>query len=531
DDAGAPREKAPRIKRERPAKPDVPASGRVGDVLFPELLLSFYEKRATGTLFIRTGGEERRLSIRNGIPVSIDSNFIAGQSLGAILLEQERISDAQLFHAQKIVAESGQRLGEVLIESGLIDAQELVATLHYQAQRKLMSAFPHDEGEYEFRDGAPDVGDSGHLDESILQILLAGVKNYCTMALLESRIYANRHRVVQKGDVQAARRAGLQLTRQEWAILDLVDGQRTLGDIVSRTPLNFIRTFQVLYLFFLFGLVRFSDGGSDFFQLDEPVLNRALSEARSDATPAPLMPPAVAPPQETESDLLRLLYRLSGLRADGVVIARAGGAMHRIVLSAGKPVKIASEVANALSVGNLLVARGRLTEEDRDRALELAGSEGLPIGEALLKLGLLSPHELYEVLVTQAEERLMALTTDARAVEIQYEARRTEEPRGLPLDVDLVKVLVRAMRLRIKPEHARDELAGDAGKAVAFTASGRARLHPHAFDAKESSVITLIDGRRTLKQIREHSGLGSDETNTLVFALLKLGLIEFLGEG
>ncbi|MCZ7583375.1 MAG: DUF4388 domain-containing protein [Deltaproteobacteria bacterium] len=379
--------------------PEVPVEGTLENILFPELMLSLYQRRATGVLSMWSREEERRIMFQNGIPQEIDTNFIANHSLGRILVEQERITPQQLNEAQAEAVDSGRRLGEVLVEHGWLDSYELFSTLHYQAQRKLLSAFEHREGNYRFSPGDVPLGDSGRIEESILQILLAGVKNYCTLAILEGRIYANRHRPIRKGDVRQARRAGLQLTRGEWEILDLVDGERTLGDVMSRAPLSFVRTFQVLYLFFLFGLVRFRDRDVSFFQLEEPVMVRALAEARQrgEGTPDAVLRGAVSGDGEDEEggDLLRVLYRLNSIRADGVVTVKTSDATHRVVLKEGQPVQITTDKVARDSLGQFLVERGQLDEETRDAALTEAQSAGRPLGEVLLARGLVTPHELW----------------------------------------------------------------------------------------------------------------------------------------
>ncbi|MCB1154849.1 hypothetical protein KDL45_14435, partial [bacterium] len=349
---------------------DFPDEGRLSDVLFPELLLCLYRKRAHGTLTLQTFDEERRVAMNNGVPTGIETNFIADLALGSILIEQERITPAELNLARKQAEEQGRMLGQVLIERSLIDENELNVTLAYQAREKMVSAFRYQEGTYHFTKANGDSPAVVKLSDGILHLLLAGIRGFYSLALLEDRIYGNKRRVIERTKTRQIRREDLQLSRKEWGLLELINGERTLAEIIANAPLNFIETFQTLYLFFLFGLVRFKDGGGGFFQLDEPVMSRALAEARGIAVAAPPPPkPDILATPSNNDDLIGTLYRLHQASATGVVTIQGRDDTHRILLAGGQPVRIVSYRGSRFNLGYFLVDSGRISPEQRVAAL------------------------------------------------------------------------------------------------------------------------------------------------------------------
>lgn len=503
----------------------LPAEGYLRDVLLPELLLYHYQSRSTGVLRLKSSEEERRITLRQGIPIAIDTNFIADQALGRILIDQERITQEQFEAAKRVADFEGRRLGEVLVEQAAVTSHDLLSTLHFQARRKLMSAFRHLEGSYVFEEATPTLRDTGQLEDNILHILLAGVKNFYTLAMLEGRIYDNKRRVIQRADVAGLRRSALQLTGKEWNILDLADGNRTLGEIISLADLSFVRTFQVLYLFFLFGMIRFADEGPAFFQLDEPVLSRAVAEADEHADTG-FGGSAFDDQGDDDGRLLRMLFRLNALGANGRIVVRTDSVTYAIVVRKGNPVRITGEQADRWQMGKLLVEQGILTEQQRDQILADSADTGRPFGEAALRRGWLGPHQLYETLVRQLEVRLAGLAESLQVAEVRFEPDTTDGD-DQNMGVDVLRVIISAFRGRLNAEMIEAELGPRRTKPLKMSASAQSRVRRNLDDSREAQLIASFNGKKTLEQVLRSTPMGKEQVLSLVYALYQLGMLDF----
>ncbi len=505
----------------------LPLSGNLHDVLLPELLLYLYQSRSTGVLKLKCADEERRITLKNGVPVAIDTNFIADQALGRILIEQERITPEQFDTAKRTADFQGRRIGEVLVEMGAVTSHELLATLHFQARQKLMSAFRHREGTYVVEEGTPTLRDTGQLEDSILSILLAGVKNYYTLTQLEKRVYDNKRRVVAKNDTSTVRRGALQLTRKEWELLDLVNGERTLGEIISLAELSFVRTFQIVYLLFLFGFIRFDDDGPAFFQIDEPVMSRAVAEADELAAAPPDPGRAVVELEgEGEDRLMRLLYRLNGMAATGTVVVQSRRDTHRIELRRGNPVRITSDRLDHWNLGSLLVEKNLVTIDQRDAALEESKLSGRPLGETFLKRGAIGPHQLYEALVAQVDARLQMLSEALDVEDIRFEPG-ADSADDAGTGVDVLRVIIAAFRSRIHREAVEADLKPHLLQTPKMPPAAQSRVRKNLIDAREAQLVSSFNGKRTLDQILRITPIGRDRVLSLVHSLYQLGLLDF----
>ena len=508
-------------------------SGQLGPVLLPELLLNYYQTRANGTLVVKSLEEQREILLRDGIPVAIRSNFIPDDSLGQLLIARGIVDRAAIDVALTKAEKENRMLGEILLAEGNLALHELNSVLRTQAKRKLNSAFRWKEGVFEFREGELDFTNALKIEQSMLSIIIAGVVRHYDMAKLEERLFLNKDAVVERTDSTTLKPDDLNLTKHEWRILNLVDGRRTLGELIADADLNFARTFQVLYLFLLFGLVRFK-AGDLFFRLDEAVVQRARSEAGQVQTPVDtedeIEGGKAREEFKNEGDLAqvpltRFLYFLYSNRVTGTLTLAKGNQEETLSIAEGMPVKIHSNRIGPNTLGNMLIREGKITELERDKALAAAAETGRPLGETLLAKSLISPHELFEALIAQIEQKLVALFTWQEG-SYPFEEEQLSTADTLPITVDITKLVIRSIRESIAADRIETELRKYRSFPLMRARAG-VDLTGMFGDPRESALVAMIDGRKTLGEILDRTLLDSSHAMQMIYSLLQLGLIKF----
>ncbi len=122
------------------SQPRPAAEGEVADRPFPRLLSQLMQKRVTGWLVVRDdAGDESRVFLREGAPVHVVRPTDADR-LDHVIAEAGLVSPSVL----RAVSDSlppGQRLGEVLVERGLVTEAALADLLKMQMRRKLFRLF------------------------------------------------------------------------------------------------------------------------------------------------------------------------------------------------------------------------------------------------------------------------------------------------------------------------------------------------------------------------------------------------------
>ena len=512
----------------------LPLEGKLRNVLFPEMLLYLYQMRATGTLHLHYINEERTVVFRDGTPDSIRTTFILDESLGQLLVRQNLLDEPRLGQLLTQAKQVGGRLGDALVANGVLSPTKLRNVLKRQALFKLVNTFRLIDGDYKFSAAiAPDEV-STRIESDVLRILNTGISRHMDMTTLEDRVFGNRTRIPKYNRIERIGAAELGLSRKQWALIGLADGERNLGQILADTQLNFRQSFQTVYLFFLLGLFSFQDDQDGFFHVEEPVLSRMITESRSrlametsDFDQAEEMPTSG---DVADNSLTKIFFRINLEKETGVLTVEFNGTAERTVIREGQPVKIETIGPGNQMLGELLVKRGLLSPQDRDEAVQETKQFDRPLGEILIIKGKISPHEIFETLKTQIEQKMQSLF---RLKSGSYSFTRLDPTKltsEMTFDVNVASISVESQKILFEDSELEDDLRKFHSFILGRTAIGKGQLTSLFVDAREAQVARLINGRRSLSQIVDRSPLPTTRVLRVVFALLRLGLVNFLQE-
>ncbi len=131
------------------------ADGELAESSAPELVAAIFRSRASGTLTIEApeSGEVRQF-FRAG-QMCGSAYFTGFRTLAQVMLEQEW---GQAIAIDETLAEAqsqGRRHGELLVEKGLLTAEQLAQVLSAQHRHNLMALMRLDRGHYEMRGWEP----------------------------------------------------------------------------------------------------------------------------------------------------------------------------------------------------------------------------------------------------------------------------------------------------------------------------------------------------------------------------------------
>ncbi len=189
-------------------------------------LLSFTRK--TGTLHVRRDGGHGTVHVRDG-EVTGARGDVARQALGRRLVGSGLVDDDALaLAAEQLGGEPGAGLGRVLADLGGLDgsaARELAAE---QAVDGVFDLLRWVEGEYSFIIGEADPDDLG-VRLPVEQVVTEGRRRLDVWAGLTATVPA-AEAVVSLAPVPTEPPV---LTVDEWQLLALVDGRRTVADLVD----------------------------------------------------------------------------------------------------------------------------------------------------------------------------------------------------------------------------------------------------------------------------------------------------------
>jgi hypothetical protein len=231
-------------------------------------------QKKTGVLTLKKSGEVVTVSFLNGNVVAADSlNKNLEDRLGNVLAKSGRLSEARLQEALRVQKETRQRLGYVLIQGGFIKENDLKEALRLQITQIVYRLFRWKDGFYHFSQEETVEYDRENFSPiSAESILMEGIRMIDEWPIIERKIKSfdmvfrktrpdvkpilvdrledeapDLEAALTGKDDKQAPPGGLRLATDEAAVYELLDGRRTVQEIIDRGRLGDFETCRILY--------------------------------------------------------------------------------------------------------------------------------------------------------------------------------------------------------------------------------------------------------------------------------------------
>ena len=189
-------------------------------------LLSFTKK--TGTLHLRTGAAHGAVHLRDGLVTGARADLnrqeLGRRLLGAGLIDDEVLASA----AEELTADPTLSFAQLLATRAELTAETATAVATEQAHDAVFSLLRWPEGEFAFVVDESDPDDLGAA-LAVDSVVAEGQRRIVAWAELVETVPASDSvlRVNPSPGTEPV------ADREEWALLSLVDGRRTVGDLVA----------------------------------------------------------------------------------------------------------------------------------------------------------------------------------------------------------------------------------------------------------------------------------------------------------
>ncbi len=223
-----------------------------------------------------------------------------------------------------------------------------------------------------------------------------------------------------------------------------------------------------------------------------------------------------------ETPYRNLLLSLGREEASAVLTLRRNQLQKEIVFDDGSPVDCRSNIATE-TLGRVLVASGKISEEDCQAALSTAAARGVHLGDIITERKLLPPTELYRMLQKSLARKLLEpFSWRSGTYEISHDIRPAESS----LRVNVAQLLFTGM-VKIEPQETADEAVAEiGGRYLTIASDPRFGLDEIRLTSEQQKVVDAIRRGTTLEEIRAGSALDADDIHRVVYALLLLGIVE-----
>lgn len=221
-------------------------SGNLKTVSFPDILQLLSTGKKTGILSVETETRKKEVAFKDGSIVYASSVNSTEDLLGNMLLNQGKISKSDLERAITLHRQTGRQLGTTLIDMKLFDKDEIAEVLKQQIEEIVYNLFSWRDGDFTFRENESPKNAQFLVALPTMNVVMEGTRRIDEWMEIQ--------KVLPPDDVMLAiskapkvKREEVKLSIEEFQILGLINGERTIADLMDQSPIGEFVTCRAIY--------------------------------------------------------------------------------------------------------------------------------------------------------------------------------------------------------------------------------------------------------------------------------------------
>jgi len=232
----------------------VPSVGRLSETPLPSLLRSLQHAQATGELTVTRNDQTKLIYFKHGDIIFASSRY-EDERLGEMLLKWGKITFAQYEMSVRLMRETKKQQGTILVEQGILTPKELFLAVSVQVKEIIFSLFTWLDGNYRFVTQTRPGDEVITLRMSSGALIYEGIRRINDFSRL-CRLLPPLETVVNMSTDPRDLFQTVAVRPDEQQLLLLIDGARTIRELVYATTLPSIRAFQMIYFLLAAGIIK-----------------------------------------------------------------------------------------------------------------------------------------------------------------------------------------------------------------------------------------------------------------------------------
>jgi len=342
-----------------PMRGDIDARGE--DIA--SLIARLYREEFTGRVVLARDEAEKQVHFEGGRPVFATSN-LPHDRMGDLLYREGKITRGQHGRSREVVAESGRRMGEILVDMGFLKRRELLPAVRRHIEDIVYSLFAWESGDYTLIPGDAATGEKIRLSRHPAALIVEGIRRKYGIDVLEARLGGPGTviAVIQRDDISALLKE-LDLGQVERRAIHHLDGERSLDEVADAADVDLLGVYQICFGLVVLGAAELaSSNGADTGTWAEAVSAPSLVGATDLAIDRERLLAKHAHVEEAD------YFMLLGVRreASGFEIQRAYEAARRDYAAEAFPSEVRRELAAEIEEINGLLEEAYAVLRDDD---------------------------------------------------------------------------------------------------------------------------------------------------------------------
>ncbi len=238
----------------------------------------------TGLLRVTSGKSESRVYFEEGTIIYASGSQKEAR-LGYILRRDGIISAEQLQKCLELTRDKKLSLGKILVDKGYVSLDTLKKFNTKQVEEILYNLLLWKKGKFEYKDAKLNLAGMVVTQLNPMKLILEASRRIDELSIL-SKVISN-DRLVFKMSAKVQNKEEIKLNANEWRILSLIDGSRTVRQIIGESGYDEFAVYKILYSVISYGLIEKSEevhlgeeGGEGDYSAVMTVYNDILQSVR-----------------------------------------------------------------------------------------------------------------------------------------------------------------------------------------------------------------------------------------------------------
>lgn len=222
---------------------DVVLQGSLASFKLPDVLTFLSTAKKSGTLVLVGFGRQSYVLFSNGSLVYAGSDQEKFR-LGALLQRRRAITREQTQKIDEVMRREGGRFGEIAVRNGMLSEEQVHEFLKVQVSEVVYDAFVWTDGSFRFSEDLqlPDYAVTIAID--LPNLIMEGARRIEEWSQIV-KLLPNEKTVFRV--VASPKDDKITLTSDEWKVLFLVNGQRTLAELVADAEDDALNVYRIVY--------------------------------------------------------------------------------------------------------------------------------------------------------------------------------------------------------------------------------------------------------------------------------------------
>jgi hypothetical protein len=210
------------------------------------------DDQKTGVLKVNNEDKEIRIYLKDGEIIYATGSQNTDR-LGHFLKRQGIISQEQLQESLKKGKAEKKALGKILLEKGVLTPKNLQEIIHQQIEHLIFNLFLWDKGEFEYNDAALNLKGMIVAKINVVSLLLEASRRIDEISILKKHIPNDM--LVYRISGKVSDKDEITLNSAELKILGLIDGRRSIRQVMRDGGLDEYAAYKILYSLLSSGLI------------------------------------------------------------------------------------------------------------------------------------------------------------------------------------------------------------------------------------------------------------------------------------